>query len=276
MQKVLYARDIATVADRIDQALIDYINEGQIETFESFCNFDILAFDWYDIYNPEADPEKIMIYLDADDVFFLCEDELSYNKSVSVFRESGTNERTMYNFLSGLIRGDTKHLEQLEDAIVALEDAVITREEADYVHEIVNLRRELLRLKKYYEQLQLIADELCENDNELLSEESQRWFAIWESRVDRLLRAVLNLRDYLTQVREAYQAQIDIRQNELMKFFTVVTSIFLPLSLIAGWYGMNFIYMPELAWEHGYLVIILLSAAIVIGEILLFKKKRWF
>ncbi|MEA4824236.1 MAG: CorA family divalent cation transporter [Clostridiaceae bacterium] len=276
MQKVLYARDIATVADRIDQALIDYINEGQIETFESFYNFDLLAFDWYDIYNLEADPEKIMIYLDSDDVFFLCEDELSYNKSVSLFRESGTNERTMYDFLLGLIRGDTKHLEHLEDTIVELEDAVITRKEEDYVHKIVNLRRELLRLKKYYEQLQLISDELCENDNGLLSQESLRWFSIWENRVDRLLRGVSHLRDYLTQVREAYQAQIDIRQNELMKFFTVVTSIFLPLSLIVGWYGMNFVNMPELTWEHGYLVIILLSAAIVIGEILLFKKKRWF
>ncbi len=275
MQKTLYIRDIASVADRIDRALIEYIKEGQIETFEGFRHFDILAFDWYDIYDVEAEPEKILIYLDADDVFFLCENELSYRKAVSVFHTADTNERAMYDFLQGLIRGDTKHLEQLEDTIVGLEDAVITREE-ECVHEIVNLRRELLRLKKYYEQLQSIADELCENDNGLLSEESLRWFSIWESRVERLLRAVLNLRDYLTQVREAYQAQIDIRQNELMKFFTVVTSIFLPLSLIAGWYGMNFINMPELRWRFGYPVIIGMCALIVAGEIVLFKKKRWF
>ena len=202
MQKTLYIRDIASVADRIDRALIEYIKEGQIETFEGFRHFDILAFDWYDIYDVEAEPEKILIYLDADDVFFLCENELSYRKAVSVFHTADTNERAMYDFLQGLIRGDTKHLEQLEDTIVELEDAVITREE-ECVHEIVNLRRELLRLKKYYEQLQSIADELCENDNGLLSEESLRWFSIWESRVERLLRAVLNLRDYLTQVREA-------------------------------------------------------------------------
>ena len=275
MQKTLYIRDIASVADRIDRALIEYIEEGQIETFEGFRHFDILAFDWYDIYDVEAEPEKILIYLDADDVFFLCENELSYRKAVSVFHTADTNERAMYDFLQGLIRGDTKHLEQLEDTIVELEDAVITREE-ECVHEIVNLRRELLRLKKYYEQLQSIADELCENDNGLLSEESLRWFSIWESRVERLLRAVLNLRDYLTQVREAYQAQIDIRQNELMKFFTVVTSIFLPLSLIAGWYGMNFVNMPELRWRFGYPVLIGLCALIVAGEIVLFKKKRWF
>ena len=275
MQKTLYIRDIASVADRIDRALIEYIKEGQIETFEGFRHFDILAFDWYDIYDVEAEPEKILIYLDADDVFFLCENELSYRKAVSVFHTADTNERAMYDFLQGLIRGDTKHLEQLEDTIVGLADAVITREE-ECVHESVNLRRELLRLKKYYEQLQSIADELCENDNGLLSEESLRWFSIWESRVERLLRAVLNLRDYLTQVREAYQAQIDIRQNELMKFFTVVTSIFLPLSLIVGWYGMNFSNMPELRWKFGYPVIIGLCALIVAGEIVLFKKKRWF
>ena len=64
------------------------------------------------------------------------------------------------------------------------------------------------------------------------------------------MHSVLNLRDYLSQVREAYQSQIDINLNNVMKIFTVITAIFLPLSLIAGWYGMNF-NMPEYQSPYG-------------------------
>ena len=76
-------------------------------------------------------------------------------------------------------------------------------------------------------------------------------------------------------MREAYQSQIDIEQNELMKLFTVVTVIFQPLTLLVGWYGMNFSGMPELAWKYGYPVFIIVSAVIVLILILYFKKKKW-
>ena len=73
------------------------------------------------------------------------------------------------------------------------------------------------------------------------------------------------LREYSLQISEAYQTQIDIRQNIVMKVLTTVTAIFLPLSLIAGWYGMNFKHMPELCWRYGYHYVFLLSIIVVIG-----------
>ena len=76
-------------------------------------------------------------------------------------------------------------------------------------------------------------------------------------RVDRLFHSVLNLQDYVTEVREAYQAQVDINLNQLMKLFTVITTICLPLTLIAGWYGMNF-PMPEYTSSIGYPMVIAL------------------
>ena len=84
------------------------------------------------------------------------------------------------------------------------------------------------------------------------------------------------LREYSTQVREVYQAQIEIRQNKIMKTLTIVTTICLPLTLIAGWYGMNFRRMPELSWKYGYPAVILLSLCIVALSLYLCRKKKLF
>ena len=81
-----------------------------------------------------------------------------------------------------------------------------------------------------------------------------------------------NLREYVTQVREAYQAQIDINLNKIMKFFTVVTSIFLPLTLIVGWYGMN-LKIPEFNWAYGYPCVIALCLVVSAAILVWFKKK---
>ena len=60
-----------------------------------------------------------------------------------------------------------------------------------------------------------------------------------------------------------------------MQFLTIVTTVFMPLTLITGWYGMNFSKMPELDWEYGYGVVIILAVVLVIAEILIFRKKKW-
>ena len=77
-------------------------------------------------------------------------------------------------------------------------------------------------------------------------------------------------------MREAYQAQIDIEQNNLMRLFTVITTVFQPLTLLAGWYGMNFPNMPEMHWKYSYPVFIGISLLVCLSLLAIFKKKRWF
>ena len=84
------------------------------------------------------------------------------------------------------------------------------------------------------------------------------------------------LRENVLQIRELYQSMQDARQNKIMAVITIVTTIFLLLTLITGWYGMNFVYMPELQWRYGYFAVIMISLIIVIAEIIYFKKKKFF
>ncbi|MEG0615297.1 MAG: CorA family divalent cation transporter, partial [Oscillospiraceae bacterium] len=91
----------------------------------------------------------------------------------------------------------------------------------------------------------------------------------------RLFTSVNDLKEYTAHVRNSYQEQVNINLNLTMKLFTVISAIFLPLSLIVGWYGMNFT-MPEFGWKFGYLGVILLSITIIGVTIALFKKNKWF
>ena len=84
------------------------------------------------------------------------------------------------------------------------------------------------------------------------------------------------LREYGLQVRELFQAEIDIHQNNIMKTLTIVTTIFLPLTLVAGWYGMNFANMPELTWKYGYPSVIVISVLMVLVCLWVMKKKKFW
>ena len=153
--------------------------------------------------------------------------------------------------------------------------AAMVRFHDDYIHKIIAYRKALLRLKRYYEQLDAIFDNLILNENGMLTPDGLSHFRILASRTSRYLENVVNLRDYVTQMREAYQSQIDIEQNNLMRLFTVITAIFLPLTLMVGWYGMNFKNMPEMDWVYAYPVFIGVSVIICVSMLIYFKKKKW-
>ena len=178
------------------------------------------------------------------------------------------------SFFDQLTYDDAILLGHLEQEVSSLEEGLITSRKVDCIKEIVCLRKQLLTLKRYYEQLYDITSLIEEDPNNLLDSHTLKHFHRVSIRVDRLFHSVLNLRDYVTEVREAYQAQVDINLNQLMKLFTVITTICLPLTLIAGWYGMNF-SMPEYTSPVGYPMVIALSVVIVVWIIAYFRKNNW-
>ena len=133
-----------------------------------------------------------------------------------------------------------------------------------------------MTLNGYYQQLTEMLQMMSENKNGLFNVEDCRIMRVIANRADRMYDNTKMLREYTGQLREMYQSQIDIMQNKTMRILTVVTTIFMPLSLIAGWYGMNFKYMPELMNRYGYIGVIIFSALVVLVEIIIFKKNKWF
>lgn len=277
MQKVFYKEQLREYSEYLNAEMIDYLERGLTEAFEGFDDFDLMALPWYDDDDgAETETARVVIYIDREDLFFICGDERAYDRCVGLLPQEKSNERALYLFLVALLAQDARRLEQYETAITDAEDAALRNSRQDYLDSILEFRRELLWLRRYYEELNTITDHLTANDNGLFSKEGVRNFAIVRNRAAHFSGSVMSLRDYVTQMREACQSQIDIEQNKLMRLFTVVTAIFLPLTLIAGWYGMNFKYMPELSWRFGYPGVMLVCAAISVGLIVWFRRKKWF
>lgn len=184
--------------------------------------------------------------------------------------------RFFLELLEFLIKDDVIFLQKYEDELIAIEEELLDNDIEDFHREILKRRREISVLNSYYQQLMDMAESMSENKNYIFNHEDCRLFSVYEGRVERMYDNTKMLREYTIQMREMYQSQIDISQNQTMKVLTVLTAIFSPLTLITGWYGMNFNLMPETEWKFGYPVIIIVSLIIVIAEIIYFRKKNWF
>lgn len=183
-----------------------------------------------------------------------------------------TKEHFLYNFFAEFMSKDNMVLEDFERSIMDMEDNILHEKNQNYQNQMMPLRRQLLILRSYYEQLVEVGKAFEENENRFFAKKQLKYFGTLTDRADRLMGRTVHLIDYAKQVTDAYQAQVDAKQNNNMQFLTIISTIFLPLTLITSWYGMNFKNMPEL--DKGYPVIICLCLLVIIICIIIFKKKR--
>lgn len=247
---------------------------------EGYEGYEFVTLRLYRIGDREKKPIKAAFYLLPRQLVLVEEEGRAYGflqKLVSCrTRTVESSGELLCELLEELVCDDFLLLERLEGQISALEDLVLGETLEDFEKRMMKTRKTLLRLHSSYERLMNLSQELEENQNEILTPAARRMFHHFTQRMERLSSHTQMLREYSMQVREIYQAQVDTRQNQIMKVLTVVTTIFLPLTLIAGWYGMNFAGMPELHWPFGYPLVILISIAVVVISFWFFKKKKYF
>ncbi len=186
--------------------------------------------------------------------------------------------RVLYLFIKELTKGHFQHYSAFQRQINELERSSLeTQDKSQQIeHRLSTVSHDMLVLHSYYEELSDFLTELEENENEILSDDDLGYIRSLLARIDHYSNNMKFLREYLAVVRESYQAQVDLKMNEIMKIFTVLTAVFLPLTLLVGWYGMNFKNMPELDWRYGYLSVILASIALTVGILYYFKRKKLF
>ena len=218
--------------------------------------------------------------------FYMTEEELIFvedtgdlkqwmERQTDKIQEVQSPDQLLLQTMEQMIEKDILYLSHLEKEMENMEDMLTHGIPKDFFSSLTQYRRKISELNAYYAQLVAIGDLIQSHDNLFFKQNVEQWNR-YSLRTERLQNHVHLLRENVLQLRELYQSQQDAQQNKIICILTVVTTLFLPLTLLTGWYGMNFVYMPELHWRYGYLGVILAAILIISLEIIYFKKKKLF
>ena len=266
--------------DQFDMGIeLDPVSDAHMTKAE--VNYDSLTgtFSIPDRRDPSVQGETFAFALDEKGVVFIDDtgtaERIIRNVQRSKRWRTPSLGRFLYDFLDDIVKGDLRMLEKYEQELERIE-ANIDSDMYDVSTSRTNaIRSDIRRLLTHYDQLIDLAQELEENENGFFDQDVLRYFRLYLSRLDRLYNTAASIRDYTMQIGDLYKAHLELRQNHIMTILTVVTTIFMPLTLITGWYGMNFRYMPELETEWGYPLVFGTCILIITGSLIFFKKKKW-
>jgi magnesium transporter len=186
-----------------------------------------------------------------------------------------------YAILDALVDDLFPILEQLGERLDDLEEEISKRQDADLVSRIHHTRHDLLALRRTIWPIRDVLNAMIRDPIPLISDKTRTYLRDCYDHTVRIIDIVETYRDVTTGLMEFYQSMVSNRMNEIMKVLTVIATIFIPLTFVAGLYGMNFntavspLNMPELNWYWGYPMTLVVMAAIVIGMSVYFRRKGW-
>ncbi len=180
-----------------------------------------------------------------------------------------------YSLLDAVVDNYFVALERLGENIELIEDEVVETPTQATVQKLYRLKRELIFLHKSVWPLREVVGSLGKRESGLIKDPTVIYFRDVYDHVIQVIDSVEIYREMLTEMFDIYLSSVSNRLNAVMKVLTIIATIFMPLTFIAGVYGMNFKHMPELEWRCGYPLIILIMAGIAVSMLIIFKRKKW-
>ncbi len=181
----------------------------------------------------------------------------------------------MYRLIDAVVDGYFLILEKLGEQVEALEHEVISEPEEETLNRVYALKQQLIYLRKSVWPLREVISQLEKTASPLITDTTVPYFRDVYDHTIQVMDSVETFRDTVSGLLEIYLNSINNQTNAIMKVLTIITTIFIPLSFIAGVYGMNFKYMPELQWRWGYPAVLCAMGVIFIGMLIYFKKNKW-
>lgn len=166
-------------------------------------------------------------------------------------------------------------LEHLNDKIEHLEEVVYTNPTPEVAQEIQQIKKEVLKIRRWIYPVKELISRLIDSENTLISKDTKVFLRDVLDHALEINESLQIYREMSMSLMEMYMSNISNKMNEVMKVLTIMASIFIPLTFIAGIYGMNFDHMPELHWENGYFMVLGVMIVLFIGMVIYFKRKNW-
>jgi magnesium transporter len=166
-------------------------------------------------------------------------------------------------------------LEKIGEVIEDTEEELVTNPTPETLRTIHSLKRSMIFLRKSVWPLRELINGLERLESPLIQEPTDIYLRDLYDHTIQVIDTVENFRDMIAGMLDIYLSSLSNKMNEIMKMLTIIATIFIPLTFIAGIYGMNFEYMPELGWRWGYPAVWLVMSAILITMVLYFRRRRW-
>lgn len=217
----------------------------------------------------------VLSFLEYDSPFF---NDIAAAIHNNVLKIRGRQSDYLLSVLLNSVMANYIHIvSSIDDDLEDLEEVLLKTTNADDIGiQIQSLRRQYLQIKKAVLPLKEQYVKLLRSDSLLVHKVNRAFFNDVNDHLQFVLQTIEICRETLSSLVDLYISNNDLKMNDIMKRLTVVSTIFIPLTFLVGVWGMNFDFMPELSWKHGYLFAWLLMAVIGLAVYLFFKKKKWY
>jgi len=197
------------------------------------------------------------------------------NQDNAIIRKRGT-DYLLYRLVDTIVDSYYSILEKIGEQVESIEENISKNPTVKDFQQIQKIRKEFIYLRRVVYPLREAINKIVKNENGFIDENNEKYFADIYDHVIHLIDSLDTYKDLTSTMMDLYMNTINYKMNEVMKLLTIITTIFIPLSFIAGIYGMNFQHMPELGWENGYFGVLGIMGTIFVLMIVYFRYKKWF
>jgi magnesium transporter len=180
-----------------------------------------------------------------------------------------------YALLDAIVDNYFVILEKLAERIEVLEEMVVTNPSRDTLAMIHQLKTDMIFLRRSIWPLREVISKLASGQSSLVKDSTRLYFRDVYDHTIHVVDTMETYRDIVSGMLDIYLSSINNRLNEIMKVLTIIATIFMPLTFLSGWYGMNFKYMPELQWQCGYPMVICIAILTVSTMLVYFWRRKW-
>ncbi|WMW23271.1 magnesium/cobalt transporter CorA [Methanolobus mangrovi] len=262
----------------------DIVHTSQRPKMEDYDNYIyvVLKMLWFADDDTDVKAEQVSIILGHN--FVLSFQELegdTFNSVRERLRNSKGRIRTMrgdylaYALLDSIVDNYFIIIERFGEIIEDLENKLIENPSPETLQNIHDLKKEMIYLRKSVWPLREVINGLERTESPLFQDTTFVFLKDVYDHTIQVAETVETYRDILSGILDVYLSSVSNKMNEVMKILTIIATIFIPLTFLAGMYGMNFSYMPELGWKWGYPAVWTINILIFISMYMYFRKKNW-
>jgi magnesium transporter len=264
--------------------LEDILSTGQRPKFEDYEKhiFIVLKMLSVDQESQSVESEQVSLILGPNyvisfqerigDVFDLIRERIRNNKGR--IRKMGP-DYLAYSLIDAIVDNYFIILEKFGEKIESMEEEVIDNPTEKTVHQIHSLKREMISLRKSIWPLRELIRGLQTSESSLINETTDIYMRDVYDHTIQIIDTIESFRDMVSGMLDIYLSSLSNKMNAVMKVLTIIATLFIPLTFVAGIYGMNFKYMPELEWRWSYPIVWLIMISVAVVMLIYFRRKKW-